>query len=332
MMHNPMKNEEIKEIILRRLYDGAFKRDVEYELNLNEFADKKRIDRGLIWKIYDELKENDLIRMWAMGGWVAPTSKGILYCEQNKLVDDAIIRDQNKIRVKILKAYADIYEKHSSDYLVDWEEICKIGDINRQDFQNNIKILIDGGYIEKNTIRAYSITLKGLETMKEYRRKTARLEKFEKLENLIDTTPQMRGHELEDVLAEVAEDEGWQVIKRARSQGQEHDIIIHQGFHYLLISCKWEKDPLQPEDAELLESRVRSRANTTGGILFSMSGFTDNCIEEARLKISSARIMLFGQSDIKTILSNEKSLTKLIEDKLEQIMHHRIILIDGEAN
>jgi uncharacterized protein (DUF2132 family) len=154
---------------------------------------------------------------------------------------------------------------------------------------------------------------------------------FENLENLVDTTHQLRGHHLEDLLAEVAEDEGWEVDKRVRSQGQEHDIILHKGFHYFLISCKWESDPIQGKEVELLESRVRSRASTTGGILFSMSDFTENCIKEAFAKINSARIMLFGSQDVNTIMLNEKSLTDFIDEKLERLMHHREFLIDGSV-
>ena len=324
-----MIDDEIKRMLLIRLYDGAFKHGVSYELNLNDFAAEKGVSNELIWKIYNELEDGGLIKMWAGGGRVVPTTIGLSYCEQNKLVADAIISEQNKIRIKILDAYANIYEKHLRDYLVDWEEICRISGVSIEDFQNNIRMLFDGGYIEKNTIGAYSISQKGLDVVYEYKKKMARLRAFEKLESLVGITPQLRGHQLEDILAEVAEHEGWEVDKRVRSQGQENDIIIHRGFHYFLISCKWEGDPIQGQEIELLESRVRSRASTTGGILFSLSGFTDNCIREAFAKIGSARILLFGPQDVKTIMLNEKSITDFIDEKLECLMHHRTFLIDG---
>jgi len=324
-----MTSDEIKKMILIRLYEGAFKDGISYEVNLNDFAAEKEIENELIWKIYEELKDAGLIKMWAMGGWVAPSSIGLSFCEENKLVDDAIIRAQNKTRIKILQAYANIYDEHSKDYLVYWEEICKISGVSEQDFQKNIRILLDGDYLKKDTIRAYTITQKGLDVLRKYRKKVARLEAFTNLESLRGTTPQLRGHQLEDLLAEVASDEGWDVDKRVRSQGQEHDIITHKGFHYFLISCKWESDPIQGKEVELLESRVRSRASTTGGILFSMSDFTENCIREAFAKISSARIMLFGPKDIKNIMQNEKSLTDLVDEKLERLMHHREFLVDG---
>jgi predicted transcriptional regulator len=324
-----MTADEIKKMILIRLHEGAFKHGVSYELNLNDFASEKGIDKEQIWKIYDDLEEAGLIRIWAKGGLVAPTSMGLSFCEENKLVDDAIIREQNEIRIKILEAYANIYDEHSKYYLVDWQEICRISGVSEQDFQNNIPILFNGDYLEKDTSRAYTITQKGLGIVRDYKRKNARLRAFENLENLVGTTHQSRGHQLEDILADIAGEEGWDVEKRVRSQGQEHDIIIHKGFHYFLISCKWESDPVQGKEVELLESRVRSRASTTGGILFSMSDFTENCIKEAFVKISSARIMLFGSQDVKKIMLNKKSLTDLIDEKLERLMHQREFLVDG---
>jgi predicted transcriptional regulator len=326
-----MTNEQIRKLILRRLYDGAFRTNVSYELNLNDFADQYKLEKELVWKIYEELREDGLAEMYALGGWVVSTSLGLSYCEENKLVDGSFVREQNMIRLKILNAYADSYEKHSSDYIIDWEEICRLAGVDKQDFQNNISILMDAGYVQKNTNRGCSITTKGREKVKEYLIITSRLEKFERLEGLSETTAQGRGHQLEDILADIVAEDGWGVEKRVRSQGQEHDLFIHKGLHYFLVSCKWEKDSIQSKEVELLESRVRSRISTSGGILLSMSGFTDNCIEEVRLKITSALIILFGPSDIRTILTAEKSLTGYIEDKVQYIMNHRKILVDGEA-
>lgn len=326
-----MTNDEIKILILRRLYSGAFEDGVDYNFNLHKFAEKNGIENDLIWKIFDEMKAEDLIDYYAIGGLVKPTTTGLLYCEQNELVDMKLIGKQNKIRTKLLVTLADIHEKESRGYLVDWQKWLTEADINNQDFTNNEKILRDLYLVEKKTHRDYVITSSGQEKVNEYKKKVVRLETFEEIEALTDMTHQQRGHKLEDLLAEAAEDEGWEVEKRVRSQGQEHDIIMHVGTHYFFISCKWEKNPIQPREVELLESRVRSRATTNGGLFFSMSGFTDNSIEEARMKISSAQILFYGPSDIRNIFKNEVTLTDFLEDKLEQAMRHRKILVDGEV-
>ncbi len=326
-----MTNDKIKKVILCRLYSGAFEPDVNYYFNLHDFAKENEIDNDLIWKIFDELKADDLIRFWAMGGMVAPTPSGLLYCEKNNLVDEELMKKQNKIRTKLLVTLAQILEEHSHGYMVDWKELCQEAEVSEQDFHNNEPILRDLYLIEKETHRSYVLTSLGKKKVNEYKKKVGRLESFEKLGALTDMTVQQRGHKLEDLLAEVAEDEEWEVNKRVRSQGQEHDIIMHVGLHYFLISCKWEQKKIQPNEVELLESRVRSRATTNGGIIFSMSGFTKNCIEEARLKLSSALIILYGPSDIRSIFKNEKTLTELLEEKLDQAMHHRKILINSKS-
>jgi len=61
-----------------------------------------------------------------------------------------------------------------------------------------------------------------------------------------------------------------------------------------------------------------------------MSGFSDNCIEEVRLKMATALIILFGPADIRRIMQNEISLTDLLDEKVDQVMNHRKILVDGE--
>ncbi len=86
-----------------------------------------------------------------------------------------------------------------------WEEICRISGASTQDFQNNIRILFDGDYLEKDTIRAYTIAQKGC-IVRGYRKKVARLVAFENLKSLMGNTPQSHGHQLEDILAEVADE------------------------------------------------------------------------------------------------------------------------------
>jgi len=143
-------------------------------------------------------------------------------------------------------------------------------------------------------------------------------------------TRQERGHRLEDLLADSAEWEGWEVKRRVRAQGQEIDIIMHVGLHYFLSSCKWEAEPIEPIEMDILFSRIHGRAQTNGGILFSLSGFTDNCIEEIRLKMAAALIVAFGPEDIKRIMQNEVKMTGLLDDKIDQVMNHRLVQIDGE--
>lgn len=327
-----MTREEIKNLILRRAYSGAFEEGIENTFNLHTYGSENGIDNDEIWKAFEELKDEGLIDHYAIGGIVVSTSAGLLYCEKNKIVDEALIEHQNKVRTRLLVALADILDKPAHGDMVDWEEWIREAGVNNQDFTNNDRILRFSELVRTETHRDYTITPYGREKVRDYKKRVKRLEDFEKLEKLERVNEQQRGHLLEDLLAETAEAENWDVNKRKRAQGQENDIIMHVGLHYFLSSCKWEKDPVQSKEVELLESRVRSRAITNGGILFSMSGFTENCVEEVRLKMASALLILFGPADIRSIMHNEISLTDLLDEKVDQVMNHRKILVDGELS
>lgn len=274
------------------------------------------------------MRTDGLIEEYASGGLVAPSSEGIIFCEEKKLVDTNKIKYQNEIRFKLILALYDILEKSINEDMVDWPEWIKEAGVSNQDFSNNEKILLKKGWIKIESPRDYSITSIGKEIAKDYRLKIQKLNAFENLLKLADVTEQKRGHELENLLADIAEYEKWNVDKRVSAPGEEIDIVMNKGLNYFFCSCKWVKNPIQPHEVDLLESRVRDRASTKG-VLFSMSGFTPNCIDKIRSKISSSIIIPFGPVDIENIFRNKTSLSDLIEQKIDKIMKHKKILIDN---
>jgi hypothetical protein len=325
-----MTNEEIKKIIMQRAYAGVFEK-LGKIFNLHKFAEEKGIDNDSAWKAFEELKAEGLIDYAAMGGYVRPTSRGLIYCENKGIADEKVAVAQQKVRTRLLVTLAEIQDQSSDGSMTDWEIWINKAGVDREDWENNERILVDFDLIHQESNRSYIIRPYGRERVEDYRKRQKRADDFERLERLDGVTVQQRGHSLEDLLADTAEWEGWEVSRRVRAQGQEIDIIMHTGTHYFLSSCKWESAPIQPAEAELLESRVRSRATTNGGILFSMSGFTDNCIEEIRLKIASALIIPFGTIDIRNVMQDLAKMTDLLDDKIDQIMNHRLVLVDGEV-
>lgn len=325
-----MTNDEIKILILRRLYSGAFEDGVDYRFSLHEFADQNGIDRDLIWKIFDELKDAGLIKCELMGGIVEPTTPGLLYCEENGLIDPELKHKQAMIRTKLVVALYDIQEKSPHGTLIDWEYWIREAGVNNRDFDNNRKILLDTGLIDKKTHRSYFVAPFGITKVKEYKAKVKRVEEFGRLDKLVGVTPQQRGHKLEDLIGEIIGTEGWEVDTRVSAQGQENDIIIHKGLDYFFISCKWEKSPIQPEELDLMYSRASGRKDVKGSIIVSMSGFTDNCVNQAIRKMENCHLILFGKLDIEKIFGHEKTFTSLLEEKYKAAMIHGRILLDGE--
>jgi Mn-dependent DtxR family transcriptional regulator len=325
-----MTTEEISNAILQRLYEIVFKEGREGFVDIRKFSESNNIDPELAFKVIDEFKERGFIETECSGGTYEFNSAALIYYEEQKLPDQKLFDYQNKVRKTLLLTLANMQENSPSGEGVYWQEWIQKAGVNDQDFTNNHKIMQSKNLIREESSSEYFITPYGKSTAQDYRKRKRRLEDFERLERLEGVTEQQRGHKLEDLLADTAEWEGWDVKRRVKAQGQENDIIMHVGLHYFLSSCKWEAGPIQPKEVELLESRVRSRAQTNGGILFSMASFTPNCIEEIRLKIATALIIPFGPGDIRRIMQNEATLTDLLDDKIDQVMNHRQFLVDGK--
>jgi hypothetical protein len=322
--------EEIKNLILRRAYSGAFEDGVSIEFNLHKYAEENGINNDEAWKAFEELRSNGLIDYYAMGGIIQPTTLGLLHCEDNGLVSPEMVNKQMMIRTKLLVTLYDIMERSPHGTIVDWESWIKEAGISNQDFTNNERFMRDVNLIQKEDMDSYSITSFGIKNVRDYKSKVKRVYDFDKLDKLQGVTEQQRGHKLEDLLGEVIKKENWEVDTRVRAQGQENDIIIHKGLDYFFISCKWEKAPIQPEELDIMYSRASGRRDVKGSIIVSMSGFTDNCVNQAIRKMENCHIILFGEKDIHSIMSCDKTFTSLLEEKYKEAMLHGRILLEGE--
>jgi hypothetical protein len=322
--------EEIKRAILRRFYDGAFKDGIDYQVGLRAYASEKGIGWELINEIYDEFNDEGFFGTCCTSMAVEPSIKALVYCENQQLVDQALVEKQNDIRKRVLEACVDIREEKLTPYAdgPPGDMICERANISRQDFANNAGILVFGDYIEQQyPMDIWRITEKGRETVKDLRRKRERLKEFEKLKALEKMTRQARGHRLEDLLAEAIEDEGWEVEKRVQSKGKEHDIVIHKGSEYFLISCKWEKPAVQGKAVRDIFAGAQAMV-CVAGILVSMSGFTPNCIGQALEYKTKQQIILFGPKDVGAIFSNEAKFSELLKEKIKQLKLMGNILVE----
>ena len=183
-----MTLEEIKNLILRRAYSGVFEQGTEETFNLHTYAHENGIDNDEAWKAFEELKGEGLIDYYVLGGIVVSTSTGILYSEKHKIVDEAMIVYQNKIRTKLLVTLAEIQERSAQGDMVDSEEWAREAEVNNQDFANNVRVLEDSEMIKRETPRDYLITRSGQEKVKDYKKRVKRLEDFEKLGKLEGVT------------------------------------------------------------------------------------------------------------------------------------------------
>jgi hypothetical protein len=204
-----VNREEIKNLILKRAYLGAFEDGVDDTFNLHTYAQENGIDNDEAWKAYQELEDNNHIETYACGGIIKGTPSGLLIAEDKKIVDEELINKQNKIRPKLLVALAEILDRSPHGTYVDWEFWIREAGVSKQDFNNNEELLHYLGLVDRPSAREHILSSAGWEKVRDYRKRKKRHEDFERLEKLEGVTVQQRGHKLEDLLADSAEWEGW---------------------------------------------------------------------------------------------------------------------------
>lgn len=325
-----MNLEELETLVLQRLYAGAFENEATFRVNLGEFATEKGIDRSMMMRVHEDFRQKGFFSLILIGMTVEPSPSALIYCEDHNLVDIKLVNKQKEIRKTILGAYGDLWDEHFDDHGDGWEEINRRTNLSERDFDNNIGVLTYCSYLQKNApFPLWTITEYGRDLVKDYRRRKQWQEEFENLIDLVGMTQQTRGHRFESLLADVIRGEGWEAVTNVRPKGKEHDIVINRENDYYLVSCKWESEPSEPATVELLGSRAQEM-RCREGILVSMSGFTDNCIKEALKKGHTPEVLLFGFHDIEQIIFNETAFSDLLKEKIKQIKHKNVILLDGE--
>ena len=328
-----MDKEEIKSAILRRLYDGAFRDDVDYQFNLRSFAEENGIELGLMNRIYDELYDEGFIGNFFAGMVVEPSVKALVYCETQHIADQTLVEKQNEVRKKILETCMIIHEEKLNTYVggevVD--AICQRANIVRQDFDNNKAILESSGYMERQgPFDIWGITQKGRDIVTDLRKKRRRLAEFNNLKELIGVNRQERGYKLEDLLEEVIAEEGWKTEKRVHQKGVEFDIVFNRDYNYFQVSCKWEKETIEADDLDQLAMRAQEMS-CVAAILVSMSGFTEGCIVRTVAKRPIQQVVLFGPVDVESVFQNERRFSDLMDEKIKELKHRSKMLIDGNA-
>ena len=206
-----MTREDIKKLILRRAYAGAYEDGVQDYFNLHKLAQENGIDNDEAWKAFYELQEAGLIKEYASGGEINNTPAGLAFTEEHKLADEALIKKHKKARLKMLEALADVYEGCPDKEIESWEDWLRLTGIEEQIFNKNYNYLFAIKLVKISPMQGHILTPSGDAIVTDYRRRKRRLEDFDRLEKLEGVTEQQRGHKLEDLLANSAEWEGWEV-------------------------------------------------------------------------------------------------------------------------
>jgi hypothetical protein len=178
-----MTNEEIKNAILRRLYEIVFKENREGVVDIREFSASNKIDPEQAFKEIEEMKEIGFIEDGWVGGTYVFSPEALIYCEKHKLAAAKLIDYQEEVRRKLLLTLAAMQEKSPSGEGADWQEWIQLAEIDNQDLTNNDKIMQSLGLMRYESPGEYFIISNGKSIVQDYKKRKKRLDDFEKLEN-----------------------------------------------------------------------------------------------------------------------------------------------------
>ncbi|MDE0131113.1 MAG: reverse transcriptase domain-containing protein [bacterium] len=142
---------------------------------------------------------------------------------------------------------------------------------------------------------------------------------FDKL-SADSTNPQKRGHEFERLVSSIFELSEISVAKgfiRSIGKDQIDDAFKLDSWFYL-VECKWTKRKPGRPDIDVFYSKVERSGGQTMGVFVSVNGWSKNV--ESRLTSNSRNIVfLVDGRDIRAVLSEEISLGRMIQAKLEAL-------------
>ncbi len=311
-----MNKQEIKNHILKTLWYSWHKGN-DISLYLDVFSPQAFEQfEDTINEVIEELISKEFYRD-SYGGELS--GKGIIYAEEQDLVDAERVFYHRNLRCKILSFLFRLYENKGYSARVHLTELTKEINADVDKIEKEYQLLCELGLIKNSHP---SISREGIE----YWNKHLRLESFKNefldLTNLEGITPQQRGRNLEKLISEILEFIGWNQEANVRTSYEQIDVVIHQNRKFYLIECKWERDPIEASIIDQLFGKLSKRIGTNG-ILMSMSGFSSGAVQNVQDSVNQKLIFLFGKKDIEEIIANPNSFETLLNEKYKTLVMRR---------
>jgi len=318
-----MNQTQLENYILNRLYGARFLQE-DQAIDLHIILNEQGYDENNFWKIINRMSHDGLIRAYSMGGFYQITSFGVIHAEKNKLISDELINQNQVARTLILDSLAKVYEEEGDMSVTYYENIAEEADLDMRVRQDNLLLLNDLGYVKAVTNGCFSITYKGLDSVREWRKRRTIAEEFDSVSQM---TPQPRGRALQRLLAKVMEQHGWSQEEGVRTSNEEMDIIVFREREYYLFECKWEKNPIEASVIRELLGKLNNRVDVRGAVI-SMSGFTEGAVKQAHDYIGQRIIMLFGPDDVGSMVKGKKTFDELLNTKYKAMVTRKEIVFN----
>lgn len=138
---------------------------------------------------------------------------------------------------------------------------------------------------------------------------------YNELKELKNVSPQERGRKFNDLITDVLIAHGIPAKANQRSIG-EIDVIFRVNNKRYILEAKWEQDPIDFGPISKLGNRVRQRIQSNFGIFISMSGYTQDAIDQIAGR-GAPNVILFGKEEFVALLYGVTPAEKFFEASLD---------------
>jgi hypothetical protein len=243
------------------------------------------------------------------------TGKGIVYTEEQNLVNAEKVLYHQELRHKILSFLFQLHESKERSEIHITKLAAELNlDIGK--LAEEHQVLAELGLVKDSHP---SISRKGIEYWKEHLLLESFKNEFSDLANLKGVTPQQRGMALQKLLAKVIDFAGYPTEEGVRRSHEEIDITVEYNGKYYLIECKWEKEKTKSFVIRELYGKIENRSEMRG-MCASIAGFTEGAEKQVFEYANKRTIPLFGKEDISQIIHNPKSFKPLMDEKLKRLL------------
>jgi Holliday junction resolvase-like predicted endonuclease len=154
-----------------------------------------------------------------------------------------------------------------------------------------------------------------MEMIKEPERLYRLIEEYGRMHSLDGYTPHRRGQRLNGLIAEMLLCWGINAEANLRSHG-EIDVAFELGSRHFIVEAKWEATRTDTGALSKLQKRLRQRLGGTVGMFVSMSGYTDEALEDLK-EGEQLMVLCLTQDHLESMLSGfippEELIGKVVE-------------------
>lgn len=264
-----------------------------------------------------------LIKPYGPGYVYKIEPKGILFAEDNSIINSEMINLNRNARTQIIDECAKEFDLKGEYGSVHYQTIADTTGVDSYLIVKNVILLENLSILEPYASGFSKITEYGLEVVGKWRKEKEIVEEFERISKL---QPQIRGIELQNVFANIADQQGWEKEVSVKTNNEEVDVIIFRDRDFFLIECKWEKNKTEAKVIRDFYGKLKLREGVKG-IVLSISGFTKGAKESVISYVGDRSIILIGEKDIKSLIYAHKNLEELINEKYRLLITRREVLV-----